>query len=95
MTEVLVSRILWEQPAQIPGSADAIVNTSTMGLARMKAAGVEFIHTGAPGQRNRVYVGKEVVLAAGAIGSPKVLELSGVGNATYVLIFSSFVSSYL
>ena len=89
LTEVLVNRILWEQPAQIPGSADGIVNTSTS-LPRMKATGVEFTHTGPDGQRNRISVRKEVVLAAGAIGSPKVLELSGVGNSTYVL-FLSFV----
>ena len=84
LTEVLVSRILWEQPAQIPGSADGNVNTSTTSLPRMKATGVEFTHTGPDGQRNRVFVRKEVVVAAGAIGSPKVLELSGVGNSTYV-----------
>ena len=78
LTGVLVSRILWEQPAQIPGAA------STMDLPRMKAAGVEFNYTGTHGQPNRVYVGKEVILAAGALGSPKVLELSGVGNSTYV-----------
>jgi hypothetical protein len=83
LTEVLVSRILWEQPAQIPGSADGIVNTSTS-LPRMKATGVEFTHTGPDGQQNRVHVRKEVIVAAGAIGSPKVLELSGVGNSTYV-----------
>ena len=35
-----------------------------------------------------MYVGREVIVAAGAIGSPKVLELSGVGNSTYVGIFS-------
>jgi len=84
LTEVLVSRILWEQPAPIPGSVDAIVNTSAINPPRMKAIGVEFTHTGPDGQRNRVSVRKEVVLAAGAIGSPKVLELSGVGNSTYV-----------
>jgi choline dehydrogenase-like flavoprotein len=38
---------------------------------------------------HRIPVEKEVILAAGTIGSPKVLELSGVGNETRV--FLSFI----
>jgi choline dehydrogenase-like flavoprotein len=44
-----------------------------------KAIGVEYIQNG---RRLTVSVGREVILAAGTIGSPKVLELSGVGNST-------------
>jgi choline dehydrogenase-like flavoprotein len=62
------------------------LNASREGSLPIKAIGVEFSHTAANEQRSRVYFGKEVVLAAGAIGSPKVLELSGVGNSTYVQI---------
>ena len=36
----------------------------------------------------QVFVRKEVVLSAGAIGSSKILELSGVGNATSVYLAS-------
>jgi len=77
-----VTRILWAQPSHLFASADS--NASRAGSLPIKASGVEFIHTAAHGQRHRVHIGKEVVLAAGAIGSPKVLELSGVGNSTYV-----------
>ena len=88
LTEVLVSRILWEQSPQKPGSVIAIANGSKAHPPRVKAVGVEFTHTGPHGEQSRVYVGREVIVAAGAIGSPKVLELSGVGNSTYVGIFS-------
>jgi len=46
------------------------------------AAGVEYIQGG---QTFVVSVEREVVVSAGTIGTPKVLELSGVGNTTYVL----------
>jgi len=95
LTEVLVSRILWEQSPQNPGSANAIVNAPTTRPPRVKAVGVEFTHTGPHGEQSRVYVGKEVIVAAGAIGSPKVLELSGVGNSTYVLIILAFVLPFI
>ena len=44
----------------------------------LKARAVEFRTS--DGQTNEINVGKEVILSAGAIGSPKVLELSGVGT---------------
>ncbi|MCF4098479.1 GMC family oxidoreductase [Maritalea mediterranea] len=42
-----------------------------------KAVGVEYDHRG---QSLRAQAGREVIVAAGAINSPKLLELSGVGN---------------
>jgi choline dehydrogenase len=42
-----------------------------------KAVGVEFIQNG---QTRKVMVGREVILAAGSVESPKLLEISGVGQ---------------
>lgn len=41
-----------------------------------KASGVEYIHRGV---LKTVYAWKEVILSAGAIGSPQILLLSGIG----------------
>ena len=38
----------------------------------------------AAGEMREVRIGKEVILAAGAFGTPQLLELSGVGNATHL-----------
>ena len=46
----------------------------------LKARAVEFRTP--DGHAHKINVGKEVLLSAGAIGSPKILELSGVGNLT-------------
>ncbi|EIM83811.1 alcohol oxidase [Stereum hirsutum FP-91666 SS1] len=50
-------------------------STSSNGTAT--AIGVEYISNGTT---YTIYANKEVILAAGGIGSPKVLELSGVGS---------------
>lgn len=44
-----------------------------------KAVGVEFMQHG---ERRRVMVGREVILSAGSVESPKLLEISGVGQGT-------------
>jgi choline dehydrogenase-like flavoprotein len=46
---------------------------------KLTASGVEYIVNN---QTQTVSLSKEVILSAGTIGSPKVLELSGVGNST-------------
>src|SRR5690348_1159741 len=49
-----------------------------------RATGVEFAQlspTGSPGTRRQAH-GGEVIVCAGAFGSPQLLQLSGVGNAT-------------
>ena len=43
-----------------------------------RAVGVEYVRRG---RRQRVRAGREVVLCAGAVGSPRLLMLSGVGDA--------------
>ncbi|EIW80025.1 alcohol oxidase [Coniophora puteana RWD-64-598 SS2] len=49
----------------------------TSGIDMLTANAVEFTHKGAT---HTVYVSKEVVLCAGALRSPQVLELSGIGR---------------
>lgn len=44
-----------------------------------RATGIEYAAKGGPVRR--VLVGREVILAAGAVGSPKILLLSGIGPA--------------
>ncbi|KAM4650372.1 choline dehydrogenase, mitochondrial isoform 1-T2 [Discoglossus pictus] len=44
----------------------------------LRAVGVEFIKNG---QKKKAYVSKDVILSGGAINSPQLLMLSGIGNA--------------
>lgn len=46
-------------------------------LENQKATGVEFIHNG---QKQRVKANREVIVTGGAINSPQILELSGIGD---------------
>ena len=52
--------------------------TSRILFEHNKAIGVEYLKNN---QKHTVYCNKEVILSAGAIGSPQILELSGVGQA--------------
>ncbi|KAJ7263674.1 alcohol oxidase [Mycena haematopus] len=49
------------------------------GSKKLTATGVEYLINN---ETRTIGVSEEVILSAGTIGSPKVLELSGVGNAT-------------
>jgi choline dehydrogenase len=49
-----------------------------------RAVGVEFARNGQSGTPERVDVAREVILAAGAIGSPHILQLSGVGDPDHL-----------
>ncbi|THU81535.1 hypothetical protein K435DRAFT_936206 [Dendrothele bispora CBS 962.96] len=68
LTNVTVTRIIWTASAQ---------NDSTL-----TASGVEYIDS--LNQTSRAILSRkgEVIVSAGTIGSPKILELSGVGNST-------------
>jgi choline dehydrogenase len=46
----------------------------------VRAVGVEFVRNGAGNSIERVDAAREVILSAGAVGSPHVLQLSGVGD---------------
>ncbi|KAK3584940.1 hypothetical protein CHS0354_021822 [Potamilus streckersoni] len=50
-------------------------------MDKMVAVGVEMIHGG---QKNQLYASKEVILSAGAIGSPHILMLSGIGPKSHL-----------
>ncbi len=46
-----------------------------------RITGLELLHQG---QKKTVYAGREVILSAGAINSPQLLELSGIGSASHL-----------
>src|SRR5262249_57114203 len=49
-----------------------------------RATGVEFSRGGPGGAVERVDAAREVVLSAGAVGSPHILQLSGVGDPDHL-----------
>ncbi len=55
--------------------------TEQVVLEGKRATGICFRHNG---QRLIAKAGREVLLAAGAINSPKILELSGIGNGAFL-----------
>jgi choline dehydrogenase len=62
--------------------SNLVIQTGAMGtrllLDRGRAVGVEYLHRG---RRLEVRADREVILCAGAVGSPQILLLSGVGPA--------------
>ena len=61
-------------------------------LHEREAKGIEFLHRG---QRFFAEARKETILAAGAIGSPQLLQLSGIGNAQHLQRHGIPVSHHL
>jgi choline dehydrogenase-like flavoprotein len=53
-------------------------NAKKQGEKLLNASAVEYMQGG---QIFTMPVGKEVIVSGGTIGSPKVLELSGIGNS--------------
>ena len=51
-----------------------------------QAIGVEYLQGANRQQLHQVYANKEVLLCAGAIASPQILQRSGVGSASYCVI---------
>src|SRR5207237_1857876 len=49
-----------------------------------RAVGVEFSRGGPGGTLERADAAREVILSAGALGSPHILQLSGLGDADHV-----------
>ncbi len=52
-----------------------------LGIENRSARGVEFVHRN---EKFSVEASKETILAAGAIGSPQLLQLSGIGNGEHL-----------
>jgi choline dehydrogenase-like flavoprotein len=50
-----------------------------------RTVGVEYLHEGT---LHHVHVDREVILSAGAFDSPKLLMLSGIGNAEYLRLLN-------
>ncbi|CAG2103887.1 unnamed protein product [Medioppia subpectinata] len=70
-----VSYIEKRPKANLHTLGDALV-TKVLINSRKEAIGVEFVRNGA---NHRVYANGEVIVSAGAVGSPKILMLSGIG----------------
>ncbi|OAD02531.1 GMC oxidoreductase, partial [Mucor lusitanicus CBS 277.49] len=54
------------------------------GSEPLKATGVEWYPTGNKDQKQTIKARYEVIISSGAIGSPKLLEISGIGNKDIV-----------
>jgi hypothetical protein len=63
-----------------------ILFSKTLVGGKIRATAVEYVSNG---QTHQAPIAREVIVSAGTIGTPKVMELSGVGNATYVLTSSA------
>lgn len=61
-------------------TASRITFDSKHGKQDLKATGVEWYPTGNKAQKKTIKARLEVIISSGAIGSPKLLEVSGIGN---------------
>ena len=86
VTGAIARRILWEGQIR-KGHADEQHDDTARGGARggrrgrPRAVGVECVD-GSTGDLLRLVAHREVILAAGPIASPHLLQLSGVGDAS-------------
>ena len=53
-------------------------NVNKIIIKNKKAVGIELFYQG---KIEKIYAGKEVIISSGSINSPKLLQLSGIGNA--------------
>lgn len=60
-----------------------------------RAVGVRYIHGGEHGQRKSVMARREVILAAGAINTPRLLQISGVAVSTRIQDAPEIQPNYL
>lgn len=67
---------------QLTGVRDALVTRVL--IEGDRAVGVEYLPQGGAGAPTQVRARREVILAAGAIGSPQILQLSGIGPADHL-----------
>ncbi len=68
-------------------TVESFANTKRVVVENGKAVAVEFAKTDKKGNEKStqtIKVRKEVVLSGGAINSPKILEMSGIGNETFL-----------
>jgi len=71
------------KPAEVRSNLDVMTETQVTRiiLEKSRAIGVEFIHKG---RKNVLYADHEIVVSSGAIGSPRLLLLSGIGPADHL-----------
>ena len=71
-------------PAQKRGNTAVVINAQVIKimLENRRAIGVQYKIGGASSQIQTVFARREVVICCGAIGSPHLLELSGIGDAS-------------
>lgn len=56
-------------------------HVSRIRSSNRRAVGIEFVQNGTP---SYVSAGREIVLCAGAVGSPHILQLSGIGEPSFL-----------
>ena len=68
------------------------VLVTKIAFEKNRAVGVEFVENG---QTQKLFAAKEIILSCGAINSPQLLQLSGVGNADELKAFDIPVIQHL